>query len=214
MKPPYIVARDDSTGTPKGEPIDIDILGNDEFSEENGITTITVITDPLNGTVEINSEGIEDISVTYTPDPDFVGIDSFEYILCDEVPSLGDTIICDTAWVVITVVDDTIGTPDCEFIVPQGFSPNGDGTNEEFLVGNLEDFENCFPNSDPPHLIIFNRWGDIVFEDKAYSNNNPWNGRYQGSRGDVPDGTYFYILWYEDNDGGMQDNRGFVEIKR
>jgi len=56
--------------------------------------------------------------------------------------------------------------------VPNAFSPDGDGFNEEFrpiLVGfQYEGYE----------LLIFNRWGELVFE-----TNNPlmgWNGFYNG----------------------------------
>ncbi len=72
------------------------VLGNDVDPDGN---TLTVSTTPFvnvsNGVLVLNSNG----TYTYTPNPNFNGIDSFTYIVCDNgVPSL-----CDTAVVTITV---------------------------------------------------------------------------------------------------------------
>ncbi len=66
-----------------------------------------------------------------------------------------------------------------DFRVPEGFSPNGDGVNDLFVIRGLE----AFPGTT---LQIFNRWGGVVFETTNY--NNDWDGD------DVTDGTYFYII--------------------
>jgi gliding motility-associated-like protein len=68
--------------------------------------------------------------------------------------------------------------------LPSAFSPNGDGFNDKFIVRGIEDFpENSF--------VVFNRWGQTVFESNGY--NNDWDGR--GSNGEqLADGTYFVIL--------------------
>lgn len=63
--------------------------------------------------------------------------------------------------------------------IPEGFSPNGDGINDLFVIRGLE----AFPGST---LQIFNRWGGVVFETTRY--NNDWDGD------NLPAGTYFYIL--------------------
>jgi gliding motility-associated-like protein len=65
------------------------------------------------------------------------------------------------------------------FEIPEGFSPNGDGKNDLFVINGLEEF----PGSS---VQIFNRWGQVVFESNNYQNN--WDGK------DVVDGTYFYVL--------------------
>lgn len=66
-----------------------------------------------------------------------------------------------------------------EFQIPEGFSPNGDGKNDQLVINGLEEF----PGSS---LQVFNRWGQVVYENNNYPNN--WDGD------DVTDGTYFYIL--------------------
>jgi gliding motility-associated-like protein len=63
--------------------------------------------------------------------------------------------------------------------VPNVISPNGDGVNDFFVVGNLEEYP-------PAALSIWNRWGNLVFEANPYLNN--WNGDDQSA------GVYFYLL--------------------
>jgi gliding motility-associated-like protein len=87
----------------------------------------------------------------------------------------------------------TVFVEDCTIEVFNIFTPNGDTKNDFFFIKNLP------PNS---ALQIFNRWGGRVYESSNY--NNQWDG------GDVPDGTYYYILVLS----GKETFHGFVEIRR
>ncbi|MBI3510982.1 MAG: gliding motility-associated C-terminal domain-containing protein [Bacteroidetes bacterium] len=69
--------------------------------------------------------------------------------------------------------------------VPNVFTPNGDNTNDLLVFKNLE----YFPNS---MLQIYNRWGELVYENGNYLND--WNGKKKGNGGECVDGTYYYIL--------------------
>lgn len=73
--------------------------------------------------------------------------------------------------------------------IPTGFSPNNDGYNDNFVIPELT-------NYDDAHLIVFNRWGNKVFEANDYQ--NEWDGTCQGNaclgNGILPEGTYFYSL--------------------
>jgi gliding motility-associated-like protein len=86
------------------------------------------------------------------------------------------------------------------------FSPNGDGINDFFVIKNIE----LYPNN---HLLIFNRWGNRLYEGKPYMNN--WDGRnYEGGnlgKDDLPVGTYFYIL---DLGDGSSVKKGFIYLAR
>ena len=73
IPPPEVV--DDERSTPAGTPIDIDVLANDTGDE----LSVTAATDPPNGTTIINFDN----TITYTPDPGFSGLDSFEYTVTD-----------------------------------------------------------------------------------------------------------------------------------
>jgi len=77
----------------------------------------------------------------------------------------------DTITATILVIDDVV--------VPNVFSPNGDGKNDAFSIGNIEAFNDA-------SLVIYNRWGKLIYENASYQNN--WTGD------DYPDGTYFYVL--------------------
>ena len=79
--------------------------------------------------------------------------------------------------------------PSC-LTVYNEFSPNGDGVNETFTI----DCISRYPNN---VLQGFNRWGNIVFEQRSY--NNDWdgtsNGRATVQKGQqLPVGTYYYVL--------------------
>jgi gliding motility-associated-like protein len=73
--------------------------------------------------------------------------------------------------------------------IPTGFSPNSDSKNDLFLIPELDAYNNA-------HLIVFNRWGNKVFETDDYQND--WDGTCQGNaclgNGILPEGTYFYSL--------------------
>jgi len=64
----------------------------------------------------------------------------------------------------------------CDIVVPNVFSPNGDGQNDRFDIDGILSTTNT--------VRVFNRWGQIVFEAENYRNNWAASG--------VPDGTYFY----------------------
>lgn len=90
-------------------------------------------------------------------------------------------------------VSDYLDPDPCELIIPEGFSPNGDGNNDLFEIVGLQ----AFPNN---HLRIFNRWGELVLDQPNYQNN--WVGDNQGKqeviKGDLlPVGTYYVIFEYE-----------------
>jgi gliding motility-associated-like protein len=68
-------------------------------------------------------------------------------------------------------------------VTASAFSPNNDGVNDTWKIGNLEDY----PESS---VEIFNRYGVSLFYSKGYK--NPWNGTYHGAI--VPSATYYYII--------------------
>ena len=75
----------------------------------------------------------------------------------------------------------------CNVYVPNTFTPNGDGLNDELFVRvdcDYTDFE----------FRIFNRWGDVLFETEDPT--LPWLGANNGGEYFVPDGVYLYTLSY------------------
>ena len=70
-----------------------------------------------------------------------------------------------------------------EIKIPSGFTPNGDGKNDTWLL----DLIVLFPNSE---VEVYNRWGEQLFYSKEYP--VPFNGQYKGK--DLPVGTYYYVI--------------------
>ncbi|MBB2144681.1 T9SS type B sorting domain-containing protein [Pedobacter sp. LMG 31464] len=70
-----------------------------------------------------------------------------------------------------------------EIIAPNAFSPNGDGINDFWRVGGLENE----PNSS---IQIFNRLGVLVFNGRG--NNPVWDGNIKNSP--APIGVYYYVI--------------------
>ncbi|WP_300008471.1 gliding motility-associated C-terminal domain-containing protein, partial [uncultured Dokdonia sp.] len=77
--------------------VDIDVLDNDTFDPNSDVEVIDV-TDPANGTVTINADG----TVTYTPDPNFCGTDTFDYTV--EVTNPDGSTTTETATVIVDVI--------------------------------------------------------------------------------------------------------------
>lgn len=90
----------------------------------------------------------------------------------------------DTYSTEVTVVPGSSGPE--EFIVPNVFSPNGDGQNETFFP--IPQVSGSYVS-----LKVFNRWGMKLYE--TGSTFRPWNGRAAQSDA-VPEGVYYYILDY------------------
>jgi large repetitive protein len=124
--------------------------------------------------------------------------DEFTYRICNVLcPTL-----CDEALVQVVIDRDTT----VQTKLPNAITPNGDGLNDALVFDQLLLNPDKFPDNE---LIVFNRWGDIVFRASPYINN--WQG--VNSKGeDLPDGTYYYILRL--NIGRGEIIRGDVTILR
>jgi gliding motility-associated-like protein len=86
-------------------------------------------------------------------------------------------------------------------IVYNGVTPNNDGRNDKWYIGNIEEF----PDN---NVVLFNRWGVKVFETKGYNNeSNYWpTGDMLGK---LLSTTYFYII---DLGNGSKPVKGWVEL--
>lgn len=196
-----VIAVDDAVSTQQSTSIEIAVNGNDFIPEGYLDIDVTNIGSPTNGSLILNPNN----AVTYIPNLDFVGIDEFQYQICAEYSD--GAILCDTATVSITVLPTE--NPDCpDLAAANAFSPNGDGINEAFVIEGIS--ESCRSNQ---QLTIFNRWGDPVFTTSDVQNNKYWNGRLYNNGAELPDGTYFYILTYTENNETLQLT-GFVDLRR
>ena len=171
---PDITAENDQYTVNEDETLTADVSEND--TNTDGFT-YTVTSGTSNGTLTLNADG----TFTYVPNADHNGFDEFTYTACDND---GNCVQATVTIIVVPVGDD-------EITVAAGFSPNGDNVNETLHIENID----SYPQN---KLIIFNRWGNVVYEKNAYSSNSEWNGNADedGAMGStmVPEGTYFYVL--------------------
>jgi gliding motility-associated-like protein len=96
------------------------------------------------------------------------------------------------------VIRDTAGV-----IIPNVFTPNGDGVNDYFqpIFHNVKDFA----------CTIFDRWGKVIYDFSGV--NDKWGGQTQQG-GAVPDGTYYYIVKAKDNNDKDYNLKGFLQLVR
>jgi len=99
----------------------------------------------------------------------------------------------ETSYTVMLVVSNSYGCVDTIhkevliindlLVFPNVITPNGDGINDVLEIINADKY----PNN---RLVVYNRWGKVVFEQTNYQSN--WDGR------DLADGTYHYVFYYLD----------------
>jgi len=92
------------------------------------------------------------------------------------------------------------------FYLPNAFTPNGDGLNDEFKPVQRYDFVKTY------HLYIYNRWGQLIFETTDI--NTGWDGTFKGEP--VEQGTYVYKIVYTASSTGnkLQSVAGNVTLVR
>ncbi len=102
--------------------------------------------------------------------------------------------------VTVYVFESVCGEP--TIFVPNTFTPNGDGENDEVLVrgGNITSME----------FSIFNRWGELVFETTDQSIG--WDGNYKGKIGEPA--VYVYHLRVRCNEGQNYFTKGNITLLR
>lgn len=185
-----LLAVPDVVFTLKDEVLDFNIIANDIvggiLGNLGGLVNVEFLTNPVLGTFSYNSSNG---TVSYTPEQGACGVDSFSYRITDgagrqSVATIRVTISCD------------------KILVFKGISPNGDGRNDTWHILGIEQF----PDNE---VQVFNRWGNLVFEQRGYTNAHAWNGQWNGK--ELPDGTYFYVL---DLGGSAGKLSGWVEVLR
>jgi gliding motility-associated-like protein len=180
----------DEVFTLKNEPLAVNILANDliggVLGNIGGLVNVEFLSSPSLGTYTYNTSNGQ---IEYTPDPGKCGVDSFRYRITDGAGRQS------TATIKVTISCDKV-------LVFKGISPNGDGRNDVWHIIGIEQFPN---NS----VQVFNRWGNLVLDQKGYTNADAWNGQWDGK--DLPDGTYFYVIALGGNAGNLS---GWLQILR
>lgn len=212
-------AIDDYFNIDMNAPLQLEIMYND--TSRMRPPTLTILDMPQHGTLEVTFDSLYDsdsnrtlqqrakakqlqewgYTITYFPELNFAGVDTFTYEVCDHYED------CDSATVYI-FIDDII-------MIPEIFTPNGDGENDVLTIEGLERHAGN-------ELYIHNRWGSLVYYTKDYQNN--WDGTsntgvFIGNNRQLPVGTYYYILkiFDVDKNSGIKTERerqGGIFIER
>lgn len=106
----------------------------------------------------------------------------------------------DTATLIVDV------RPEVRFHLPNAFTPNGDGLNDEYKgVGIMKGAQNF-------SMTIWNRWGEMIFE-----TNNPdqgWNGRKFNTGAEAPNGVYVVYVRFFGPRGEPFEMKAFATVVR
>ena len=139
-----------------------------------------------------NSDGFltglsSDVAGTYTV---------FYDVTSSTITPTGDTVVC----VEQTRSADIVVRDIVQLLLPDAFTPNGDGLNDIFAPSN--------PSLDIISLDIFNRWGEQVY---SYDGNG-WDGRWNNQ--DQQPGTYMYYIQIRYANGEIENITGTLSLIR
>ena len=201
---PALVAGDDLDFKPvnvtKGAVNVGNILANDLYAGEKVLDHLDKVTVTLNGN-DGSGAYIDEQGNLIMPQGAPVKEYEFTYDLCIK----GHPGACKTATIKVEVIKDKPLT------IYNGVSADADGHNDYFKIDGIE----YYPKN---NLKIFNRWGVLVYEKDGYSNEAPFDGHSNGratisADSKLPQGTYYYILEYEDSDDQPHTEKGWLYLK-
>jgi len=134
-----------------------------------------------NNTITLNGTINNAVSYKWTP-PNYLNYDTVANPICKPLNNIIYTLT-------VKSTNNCIATKKVsvivfkEIILPNAFSPNGDGINDTWDLSSLSTLSGFT-------VQIFNRYGNIVFQSKGYTPN--WDGKKNGTY--IPVGTYYYVI--------------------
>ena len=155
--------------------ISTDVISND-IDVDGDILLLSAISYSGLGTVIVN---VDEITIDYTPAPNFIGTEVINYSVTDGVLSSEGVLNIN----VITPEEIQITKP--ELNIPKFFTPNGDGINDTWNIkwNNISNYKIIEVN-------IYNRYGKIL--KKINSFDNGWDGTYNGKL--MPPNDYWVAI--------------------
>lgn len=163
----------------------LDVLDNDVTNNQS--TTLKLIDQTQFGDLDNNNSTVE-----YTLPHQYDGAIDFSYEIClTDCP-----LICDTAWTTVLLNYEIPAEPVNDEI-SNAITPNGDGVNDAFVVPQLVDTPELYPDAE---FILFDRWGNILYQTRPYQ--NEWRGTNQAGK-DLATGTYYYLLRLDISSGNV-----------
>lgn len=103
-----------------------------------------------------------------------------------------------------TFLNEVVLHGEVSFYVPNAFSPNNDGKNDDFTGYGI--------GIERAEFFIFDRWGKMIYKSDALS--KPWDGTYWNSGELCPEGTYVYLFQVHHGDPVPTEYKGRVSLVR
>jgi gliding motility-associated-like protein len=103
------------------------------------------------------------------------------------------------------IVDEMTITVISGLVIPDVFSPNGDGINDTWEILGTENFQEVY-------VVVYDRSGQKVFESVNYNPLKYWNGTFKNKA--LPTSTYYYVITLDRSSNNSQVLKGPVTIIR
>ena len=99
-----------------------------------------------------------------------------------------------------------------EIVIYNGISPNGDGKNDSWII----EYIDLLPDTQKNQVTIYNRWGDVVWEDsRSYDNTSVVFTGLNKNGNELPTGSYFYKIEFDEVKGVKKETvTGYLSLKR
>lgn len=155
------------------------------------LSTLTVVTQPQSGATATFDDKSNTLVINYKDAPLFTGIDEITIKVCDAFGACSEQTLKIDVTASITIYN--------------ALSPNKDGKNDVFFIDHIDVLESTRNN----HVMIFNRWGDLVWEGRNYNNTTVVFTGISKNNAELPSGTYYYKIKFDKN-----TETGYLELKR
>jgi gliding motility-associated-like protein len=160
-------------------------------AEDNiDLSTAIIISPPSSGAIAYIENGYLIIDYGQTP---FSGNETLTLRICDTEDACTEQ----------TITIESSG----DITVYNAVSPNGDGRNDILFLQYID----IIPDAANNRVMIFNRWGDAVFEVTNYNNNDRVFKGLNNDGKELSTGTYFYRIEFT---GGRKTQTGYLSLKR
>ncbi len=155
-------------------------------------------------TLRVEIIGGTDVNLVWTANGTTIPGATADSLVISPVDNVAYSVVATVATGCTAVVDPVVyHTKQC-FEIPNAFTPNGDGSNDTFgaiLLGG---------NAVVTKFLIFNRWGEKVFE--AAQEKTAWDGRTDGKI--APSDVYVYYMVVRFANGDEREYHGDVTLLR
>jgi len=197
------------------------VVGTDQYNcfTDTAHVKINVVPLPLvNAGIDQEVQLASPVQLSATTDNDVVQWNwaPSNYLNCSNCASPVSTPLAQTAYVLTvtnkngcTASDTVIIKVQCQestIRIPNAFTPNNDNNNDRFIIKGI---------SLVKHLVIYDRWGEKIFERSnfiASDRSSCWDGTYKGNP--APAGSYVYYAEMQCPAGGIITRKGSIVLIR